>query len=79
MDQYIKHSEFVPEPFWYIHVMHRKARIDVTFHWARKHLFVQAEVKRIFDRCKSDPEATVIKVTSKQTRKLWVHRLQLFL
>lgn len=75
VEQYYKVMDFVPEPFWFIAVMHRRAGVNVDFRWARNHLFVEDDVTRIYQRCIQNPKATVKKVESKQVRKFKPHPL----
>ncbi|PWN32112.1 putative DNA topoisomerase type I, partial [Meira miltonrushii] len=69
VEQYCKVMEFVPEPFWYIAVMKKRNDVEVDFRWSRNHLFKEEDVTAIFQRCIASPEATVTKVTTKDTRK----------
>lgn len=69
VEQYCKVMEFVPEPFWYIAVMHKRDNMEVDFRWSRNHLFQEQDVKTIYERCRQNPEAVVVKVECKQTRK----------
>lgn len=69
VEQYYKVMDFVPEPFWYISVTKKRSNMNVDFRWSRNHLFVEQEVTTIYNRCIANPEATVSKVITKQTRK----------
>ena len=62
----------MPEPFWYVHVMHRRDGKEVSFKWTKNHLFVRDAVLAIYERCRASGVARVTKVTSRQTRKLYV-------
>lgn len=69
VDRYVVARDFVPEPFWYIAVTDKRCNMEVAFRWSRTHLMDQQAVRTIFRRCTASPEATVVKVTSKVTRK----------
>lgn len=69
VEQYCKVMEFVPEPFWYIAVMKKRNDVEVDFRWSRNHLFKEEDVTVIFQKCIANPEATVTKVQTKDTRK----------
>ncbi|CAO2653158.1 Nn.00g025690.m01.CDS01 [Neocucurbitaria sp. VM-36] len=69
VDRYLRVRSFVPEPFWYINVTHRKDEIDVKFNWRRGHLFDRMAVVIIFERCLLSKVAKVIKTAKKPTKK----------
>lgn len=75
VEQYCKVMEFEPETFWYIAVMKKRNDVEVDFRWSRNHLFVEQDVTTIFQRCINNPEATITKVTTKDTRKFKPHPL----
>jgi DNA topoisomerase-3 len=60
---------FVPEPFWYIKVHHKRDDIEVKFSWRRGHLFDRMTVTLIFERCLISKTAKVTKMTKKPTKK----------
>lgn len=69
VDRYIEVMSFVPEPFWYIDVMHKRDDKEVHFKWSKNHLFDEEAVRAIYERCRDDPQARVTKVFSRQTKK----------
>lgn len=69
VDQYFRVKNFVPEPFWYIKIMHAKNDINVTFHWDRNHLFDRMIVTILFERCLAAKRATVTNVQTKPASK----------
>jgi DNA topoisomerase-3 len=69
VDRYLRVRNFVPEPFWYVRVAHRKNDIEVRFNWRRGHLFDRMTVIIIFERCLLAKIAKVIKMSKKPTRK----------
>ncbi|UZJ55209.1 hypothetical protein CBS101457_004529 [Exobasidium rhododendri] len=69
VDRYIVARDFVSEAFWYISVFDKRQDMEVDFRWSRNHLMDRQAVRAIFQRCQANREATVTKVTSKQTRK----------
>ena len=69
MDRYLRVRNFVPEPFWYIRVVHEKDDINVKFSWARGHLFDRMTVTIIFEKCLIAKTAKVTKMTKKVTKK----------
>jgi DNA topoisomerase-3 len=69
VDRYFRVKNFVPEPFWGIKVTHKRDDIDVTFNWARTHLFDRAAVVILFERCIAAKTARVTKVQEKPTSK----------
>ncbi|KAF2125690.1 prokaryotic type I DNA topoisomerase [Dothidotthia symphoricarpi CBS 119687] len=69
VDRYLRVRNFVPEPFWYIKIMHNKDDIEVKFNWRRGHLFDRMAVILIFERCLMAKTAKVIKMAKKPTRK----------
>jgi DNA topoisomerase-3 len=69
VDRYLRVRNFVPEPFWYIRVLHSKDKIDVKFNWRRGHLFDRMAVTLIFERCLNSKYAKVIKMAKKPTKK----------
>ncbi|KAL9936553.1 hypothetical protein V8E36_004621 [Tilletia maclaganii] len=73
-DQYERAANFIPEPFWHIVVtVQRQAEsgeeTKVDFRWKRRHLFDHATAVILFEKCIDDPEAKVISVQNKSTRK----------
>lgn len=79
VDNYKRVQSFVPETFWYIEVRHRVRDAvsgktsTVEFLWKRKHLFDEAIVQCLHQRCKEAQQAKVEQVTKKATskRKPW--------
>ncbi|KAF2875472.1 DNA topoisomerase [Massariosphaeria phaeospora] len=69
VDRYLRVRNFVPEPFWYIKVVHEKDDINVRFSWARGHLFDRMAVTIIFERCLIAKMAKVTKMQKKPTKK----------
>jgi DNA topoisomerase-3 len=69
VDRYLRVRNFVPEPFWYIRVVHEKDDINVKFSWARGHLFDRMAVTIIFEKCLIAKTAKVTKMTKKPTKK----------
>lgn len=69
VDRYLRVRNFVPEPFWYIKVVHEKDGINVRFSWARGHLFDRLAVTIIFEQCLIAKTAKVTKMTKKPTKK----------
>lgn len=69
VDRYFRVKNFVPEPFWYIRVMHKKEGINVTFNWERGRLFDRMAVTIIFERCIMAKVAKVVKMQKKPTSK----------
>jgi DNA topoisomerase III len=69
VDRYFKVKNFVPEPFWYIKVMHRKDKVDVRFTWKRGHLFDRMMTMLFYERCLTAKQAKVTKVQKKPTSK----------
>ncbi|CAI6333185.1 unnamed protein product [Periconia digitata] len=69
VDRYLRVRNFVPEPFWYIKVVHEKDGINVKFTWRRGHLFDRMAVIIIFERCVSAKVAKVTKTSKKPTKK----------
>lgn len=69
VDRYFTVTNFVPEPFWSIKVMHRKDDIQVKFNWARDHLFDRMLVTLLFERCIAAKYAKVTRVQTKPTSK----------
>lgn len=69
VDRYLRVRNFVPEPFWYIKVVHEKDDINVKFSWKRGHLFDRMVVIIIFERCLIAKTARVTKMQKKPTKK----------
>ncbi|KAF2176453.1 DNA topoisomerase 3-beta [Zopfia rhizophila CBS 207.26] len=69
VDRYLRVRNFVPEPFWYIKVVHEKDGIDVRFSWKRGHLFDRMAVTIIFERCLIARTVKVVKMQKKPTKK----------
>jgi DNA topoisomerase III len=69
VDRYFRVKNFVPEPFWGLKVMHKKDGINVTFNWARGHLFDRMAVIVLFERCLMARTAKVVKMLKKPTSK----------
>lgn len=69
VDRYLRVRNFVPEPFWYIKVAHKKDDIEVKFNWRRGHLFDRMAVVIIFERCLLSKTAKVTKMAKKPTKK----------
>jgi DNA topoisomerase-3 len=69
VDRYLRVREFVPEPFWYIKVHHKKDDLEVKFNWRRGHLFDRMAVILIFERCLMSKTAKVTKMAKKPTKK----------
>jgi DNA topoisomerase-3 len=69
VDRYFRVKNFVPEPFWAIKVMHEREGKNVTFSWARGHLFDRASVVILFERCLVAKMAKVTKVQEKPTSR----------
>lgn len=69
VDRYLRVRNFVPEPFWYIKVIHEKDNINVKFTWKRGHLFDRMAVTLIFERCLIAKTAKVTKMQKKPTKK----------
>ncbi|PVH94649.1 prokaryotic type I DNA topoisomerase [Periconia macrospinosa] len=69
VDRYLRVRSFVPEPFWYIKVVHEKDGISVKFTWRRGHLFDRMAVIIMFERCLLSKTAKVTKTSKKPTKK----------
>ncbi|KAF2020633.1 DNA topoisomerase 3-beta [Aaosphaeria arxii CBS 175.79] len=69
VDRYLRVRNFVPEPFWYIKVVHEKDDINVKFSWRRGHLFDRMAVTIIYERCLISKTAKVTKMQTKPTKK----------
>lgn len=69
VDRYLRVRNFIPEPFWYVKVEHKKDGILVKFNWRRGHLFDRMIVTIIFERCLLAKTAKVTKMTKKPTSK----------
>ncbi|KAH8909523.1 prokaryotic type I DNA topoisomerase [Coniochaeta sp. PMI_546] len=69
VDRYFRVKNFVPEPFWGIKVVHEREDKNITFSWARGHLFDRASVIILFERCLVAKIAKVTKVQEKPTSK----------
>ena len=69
VDRYLRVRNFVPEPFWYIKLAHKKDDIEVKFNWRRGHLFDRMAVVLIFERCLLSKTAKVVKMAKKPTKK----------
>ncbi|CDU22640.1 related to DNA topoisomerase III alpha [Sporisorium scitamineum] len=83
VDRYNKVVRFVPEPFWLLQVHKTRSMSGgdpspddppdeirkVVFNWDRVHLFDKRVVQIFRDLCRANPDATVDKVTNKQTKK----------
>lgn len=69
VDRYLRVRNFVPEPFWFIKIMHRKDDIEVKFNWRRGHLFDRMAVTIIFEKCLTSKAARVMKMAKKPTKK----------
>ncbi|KAK6428285.1 DNA topoisomerase [Oleoguttula sp. CCFEE 5521] len=69
VERYFRVRNFVPETFWGIKVMHKKDDIDVSFRWARGHLFDRMVVVILFERCLTAKTARVTKMQTKPTSK----------
>ena len=69
VDRYFRVKNFVPEPFWSIKVMHKRAGKTVDFLWKRNHLFDRATVTILFEQCIMAKTAKVTKVQKKATSK----------
>ncbi|KAB5570220.1 DNA topoisomerase [Coniochaeta sp. 2T2.1] len=67
--RYFRVRRFVPEPFWSIKVMHEREQKNVTFTWARGHLFDRVSVTILYERCLTAKMAKVTKVQEKPTSK----------
>lgn len=69
VDQYDKVKAFVPEPFWYIHVLFERDDAKVEFKWKRHRLFDYHAAFVLHEMCTDDPQATVKEVNLKPTVK----------
>lgn len=69
VDRYLRVRNFVPEPFWYIKIVHEKDGVEVKFNWRRGHLFDHMAVTIIFEKCLMSKMAKVIKMAKKPTKK----------
>jgi len=69
VDRYFRVKNFVPEPFWFIKVLHKKNDKNVTFNWQRVHLFDRLAVVIMYERCLNSKTATVTKMQTKPTSK----------
>lgn len=69
VDRYLRVRNFVPEPFWYIKLVHEKHDIEVKFTWKRGHLFDRMTVIIIFEGCILSKMAKVVKTQKKPTKK----------
>ncbi|KAI5814691.1 DNA topoisomerase [Pyronema omphalodes] len=69
VDRYKKVKNFVPEPFWYIKVMHKKDDVSVTFNWDRNRLFDRMSTVILYERCIDAKTATITKVETKPSKK----------
>lgn len=69
VDRYFRVRNFVPEKFWSIQVRHEKDGVQVSFRWARNHLFDRLAVVVLFERCLNARRAQVTKVQNKSTSK----------
>jgi len=73
VDQYDKVNAFVPEVFWYIHVVLAKDDTKVEFKWKRHRLFDYHAAFVLHEMCTDDPEATVMDVNVKPAVKCLCH------
>ncbi|CAH7669233.1 DNA topoisomerase [Phakopsora pachyrhizi] len=69
VDQYEKVKAFVPEPFWYIHVVFERDDSSVEFKWKRQRLFDWHPAFVLYELCADDPEATIKDVQLKPAVK----------
>ncbi|EEQ32798.1 DNA topoisomerase III [Microsporum canis CBS 113480] len=69
VERYWRVRNFIPEPFWSIKLMHRKAGKRVNFSWARKHLFDRRTAVILYERCLTSQNAQVQKVKTRPTSK----------
>ena len=69
VDRYFTVKNFIPEPFWFIRVMHVKDEIEVKFSWARNHVFDRMVATILFERCLASRCARITKVQTKPTSK----------
>jgi DNA topoisomerase-3 len=69
VERYLRVRNFIPELFWSIKLMHRKAGVSVSFSWARKHLFDRMTVVILYEWCLTSQYARVQKVKTTPTSK----------
>lgn len=69
VDRYLRVRNFIPEPFWYIRLVHEKDDINVKFSWRRGHVFDRMAVIIIYERCLLAKLARVTKMSKKPTKK----------
>ncbi|KAI4751813.1 DNA topoisomerase III [Aureobasidium sp. EXF-3400] len=69
VERYFRVRSFIPEPFWSIQLMHRKAGTNVNFSWARKHLFDRMTAVILYERCLTSHNAQIQKVKTTPTSK----------
>ncbi|KAK5577233.1 hypothetical protein RB653_002173 [Dictyostelium firmibasis] len=72
VERYFRIVNFKPEDFWSLSVIHEKSdsgkKIPVTFSWCRKRLFDYTSAFILYEKCLDNTEATVVDVTSKESR-----------
>ncbi|KAM9980995.1 hypothetical protein ACTFIY_003302 [Dictyostelium cf. discoideum] len=74
VERYFRIVNFKPEDFWHLSVVHEKMdtssgkMVPVTFSWCRNRLFDYTAAFILYEKCLDNTEATVVDVTSKESR-----------
>lgn len=66
INRYLEILRFVPQPFWYIAVNHKKDNIPVSFSWKRHRLFEEHACLAFYSKIMNCPKARITNVNGKQ-------------
>lgn len=69
VDRYLQRLKFVSEDFWYIAVTQERGSNMVEFTWKRQRLFDCEIALVLYQECVENPEARVVSVETKPTKK----------
>lgn len=69
VERYSRVKAFIPQQYWYISCNYKQDKAHADFTWRRGRLYDKMCCLVLYEHCMDNPEATVLGIQKRQTRK----------